>query len=105
MNPHSMMLEHEPVRIATRGRIYTSQECRRRLDLDGKGVGTRLRLGLVHEESRTASSPDGQLDQCGRYATTTVWIQPRGVFTVPVDVRDYLDIEAGDVVRMTARVQ
>lgn len=96
------MIQHEPVEIQSRHRIYTTRSQRRRLGIQGKGRGTKLDVGLVTQRRASpGESCDGQCHQYGRYATTTVWLLRDGEFRVPKAVRSYLGIDPGDIVLLT----
>ena len=86
------MIERVPVTVGSRGRIYTSERQRRRIEVDDTpyGRGTEVEVGVTV----TDTSPEwGTLGKMGTFATEIGYY---GEIRVPQEVRSILGLAEGD---------
>jgi hypothetical protein len=96
-------LNDEPMRIGTRGRCYTTEAQRERLDVDLPVFGSPdIQVALL---VRTPLSLVEDAGSGGRFATCVVDMKQYGEFTIPAPVREYLNVTEGDYVYVTAAVE
>jgi len=94
------MLRHVPKKIHSRGRIYTTRDERESLGITSSftGHGETVDVGLVTVDRSVEWGTYGQS------ATLRKTLGADGEIHVPQRILDTLDLERGDVVRMTMQL-
>jgi hypothetical protein len=92
-------LNDERFEVRSRGRCYTSQSQRRRLGLAGTGYREHLAVLVRGDLELVGDSCTG-----GQFVTARVRLQENGEWVLPYAARQYLDVDEGDVVYVTAAV-
>jgi hypothetical protein len=98
------MLEHAPRTLGTRGRVWLTEGDCDRLGHPQGLHGAVVDVGVcVHDDA--SPHPDvGDVGRRGRYVTARVRVQTDDAVTIPIDARDYLDVEYGDDLLLSVRV-
>lgn len=89
------MIDHEPMTVCSRGRLYTTADQRRRLDIEGRGHGRRVAVAILTVDR---GGQWGVATSGARFGAT---LGSDGELTIPHEARTHLDIEAGDDVRVS----
>lgn len=93
------MIEHEPFVVQSRGRLYTDRRLRSKIGVSDMpyGRGTEVAVGVVSVDRSPAW---GTYSQSGTFSTELGYY---GEITIPADVRNALDVDVGDGVRVSVR--
>jgi len=94
------MIENVPKEVASKGRVYTSEDDRSRLSLLGEpyGSGTPVSVGIISVDR----DPDWDGTH-GQSATFSTRLGYYGDIYVPTAVLEALDLVEGDPVRVTIK--
>ncbi len=92
-------LNDERFEVRSRGRCYTTRSQRRRLGIEGTGYREHLAVLVRSDIEFVGNSCSG-----GRFCTARVRLQENGEWVLPYAARQYLDVDEGDVVYVTAAV-
>lgn len=88
----------EPMTVASRGRLYTTRDIRRRLGCNDENAGRGTRV-VVKIDNVDRSDDWIHVETAVFHATLVT----DGVIRIPSDVRDELDLSTGDDVRVSIR--
>ncbi len=97
-SPTGRSVQNEPMTVASRGRLYTTEDIRQRLGCDDRQAGRGTRVAVKIDD----------VDRHGEWlhVNTAVFratLATDGVIRIPAAVRDELNLSTGDDVRVSIR--
>lgn len=93
------MIEHCPMEVKSRGRLYTTERQRRQLGVADDFHGKTVSVGVIVVDREPSWGTRGE------YATFQATFGSDGEITIPAEVRSILSLSYDDTVRVTFGVQ